>query len=281
MGITAVAGFRAGHVFDGADFENDALMTEAYFKYANDSFALMAGRQAIDLEWLGDYNEAVVGVVSAIPDTTLVLGYADRQAAADEDEIGTFSEITEDGLYVIDAKYSGIEGIELNPYFYTAPDVADFYGLKANYSTDMYGLLGHYAASSEDTGSDGSLLALEASTTISGISAALGYIKTDEDGGIGSMAAYGDNYEPMDDGSAIYVADAEMIYGSLGYTLSGIDLGAAYSVTEVGSDDEKELNLTAGYSITDSLGLSLLYVDIDSDVNVDQDYGSLTLSYSF
>ncbi|XPV53182.1 MAG: hypothetical protein ACNI3H_13265 [Halarcobacter ebronensis] len=35
-------------------------MTEAYLKYANESFSLTAGRQAIDLEWLGDYNEAVV-----------------------------------------------------------------------------------------------------------------------------------------------------------------------------------------------------------------------------
>jgi hypothetical protein len=35
-------------------------MTEAYIKYTNSAFFVSAGRQAIDLEWLSDYHEAVV-----------------------------------------------------------------------------------------------------------------------------------------------------------------------------------------------------------------------------
>ena len=58
----------------GADsaFANNSLMTEAYLKYAMEGFSITAGRQAIDLEWLGDYNEAVVAAITAIPDTTVV-----------------------------------------------------------------------------------------------------------------------------------------------------------------------------------------------------------------
>ncbi|MAD42978.1 MAG: hypothetical protein CL623_11395 [Arcobacter sp.] len=284
MGLSAKSGFRAGHAFGSSTLANDALMTEAYIKYATEGFFLSVGRQAIDLEWLGDYNESVVAGITAIPDTTIVLGYVNQQAAADEDEIGDFSEITEDGAYVIDAKYTGLTNVELNPYFYSAPDVADFYGLKATYSADMFGVVAQYAASSEDTGSDGSIGHIEANTSISGISAALGYIKTDKTAGVASISAYGDNISPFDNGVNTYSADAKTVYGSLGYSIAGVDLGLLYGETDYAvNSEEKELNLTAGYSITDSLGLSLLYVKYDeegSSIN-DSDYASATLAYSF
>jgi hypothetical protein len=284
MGLSAKAGFRAGHVFgDSADLDNDALMTEAYLQYTNDMFLLRAGRQAIDLEWMGDYHEAVVAAITAVPDTSIVIGYTNQIAFADEDEISEFTQVNgDDGAYVLDVKYSGIKSVELNPYFYSAPDLANWYGLKATYSSDMFGALAHYATSSEDVAADdGSMLALEVSTSLSEISLAAGYIITDEDGGIGSMAAVGDNYEPMDDGSAIYGADAKMIYGTVGYSIAGIDLGAAYAQTKVGSLKDKELNLTAGYSFTDSLSASLLYVDINAETIDDSSYGSVLLSYTF
>jgi len=285
MGLSAKAGFRAGHVFDGDDFDNDALMTEAYFKYGNENFALMIGRQEIDLEWLGDYNEAIVGVLTAIPDTTVVAGYVNRQAAADEDEIGNFSEITTDGAYVLDVKYSGIKNLELNPYFYSAVDVADFYGLKATYSSDLIGAIGHYAASNEDLIEDGSIAHVELSTTFSSVSFSAGYIKTDKDVGVGSISAYGDNISPFDEGTNTYSSDAKTFYASVGYSIAGINLGVLYGETDFASDfEETELNITADYSFTDSLSASLLYSDLDLDEkngDVDQDYGSITITYSF
>ena len=164
-GLKAKAGFRAGHVFgNSAALGTKAVMTEANISYATDAFSLTVGRQAIDLEWLGDYNEAVVAEVTAIPNTTIVLGYVNQQAVADETELNEFAEINKDGLYVIDAKYTGLENIELNPYFYSAQDAVNFYGLKASFSTDMFGLVAQYAASSEDLCSDGSIGHVEAST---------------------------------------------------------------------------------------------------------------------
>jgi len=285
MGLTAKAGFEAGHGLSDGTLANDALMTEAYVRYANEMFSLTVGRQAIDLEWLGDYNEAVVAGITAIPDTTIVLGYVNQQAAADEDEIGDFSDLgVKDGAYVVDAKYTGFNGIELNPYFYSAVDVADFYGLKATYTADMFGAVAHYAASSEDVGSDGSIGHIEVNTSLSGVSAALGYIKTDKTAGVGSIAAVGDNITPFDNGGDNYAIDAKTTYGSLGYSIGAVDLGALYGETDFAANSESnELNLSAGYSFTDSLSLGLLYVDYDLEGSSFSDYKeySATLAYSF
>ena len=284
MGLSAKAGFEAGHASADGTLANDALMTEAYIKYANDMFSLTVGRQAIDLEWLGDYNEAIVAGITTIPNTTIVLGYSNQIAVADEDEIGDFAQIGSDGVYVADIKYAGFEGIELNPYFYSVPNTADWYGLKASYSSDMFAAVAQYVASSEDVGADGSIGHLEASTSISGISAALGYIKTDKTAGVGSITLVGDNITPFDNGGDNYSVDAKTTYGSLGYSIASVDLGALYGETDFATNlESSELNLSAGYSFTDSLSLGLLYVDYDLEGSSSSDYKeySATLAYTF
>ncbi len=277
---------------NGAPFENHSLMTEAYIKYTMEGFAISAGRQAIDLEWLGDYHESVVAAITAVPDTTIVLGYTARKAESGIDLSQDFYDINGNkGAYVADIKYAGLQSVEFNPYAYSAPDLADWYGLKTTFTTDYFGGLVHYAASNEDVANtdDGSMLALELNTTIADLTAAVGYIKTDKDGGIGNMAAVGDNYVPFDSGNAIYLQDARNVYGSLGYTIAGVELGALYGVTTYGSADykEKELNLTAGYSITESLSTSILYANIDgdeadaTDATTDQNYVLASVEYTF
>ena len=301
-GFTAKAEFKGnlslGEVenndYDGS-FANHSLMTEAYVKYTNDAFFLSAGRQAIDLEWLGDYNESVVAGITAIPDTVVVLGWTKSQAESGIDVSEDFTDVNpvdpDKGAYVADVKYTGLKSVEFNPYAYSAPDVANWYGLKTTFTADMFGVLAHYAASNEDIAGteDGSMAAVELNTTIAGVSAAVGYIKTDKDGGIGSMAAAGDNYVPFDSGNAAYLTDAKMTYGSLGYTIADIELGALYGQTTYGSSDfkEKELNLTAGYSITEALATSILFANIDGDeadsdtATEDQNYVLASVEYTF
>jgi hypothetical protein len=297
-GFTAKAEFKGnlklGEVenndYDNAPFDNHSLMTEAYVKYANDAFFLSAGRQAIDLEWLGDYNESVVAGITAIPDTVVVLGYTDRKAESGIDLSEDFHEVTKKGAFVADVKYTGLKSVEFNPYAYSAPDVADFYGLKTTFTADMFGVIAHYATSSEDTQADGSIGHVELNTTLAGISAAGGYIKTDKDVGAGSMTAYGDNINPFDSGNQVYVADAKTVYGSLGYTIVDVELGALYGQTTYGISDskEKELNLTASYPITESLASSLLFANIDGDESdtlgsptTDQNYVLASVEYTF
>ena len=279
---------------DNAPFANHSLMTEAYVKYTGEGFALSAGRQAIDLEWLGDYNESVVAAITAVPDTTIVLGFANRQAESGIDLSEDFSDINGNkGAYVADIKYAGLKSVEFNPYAYSAPDVADWYGLKTTFTTDYFGAIAHYAQSSLDDSvglEDGSIGHLELNTTIADLSAAVGYIKTDKDGGVGLMDVAGDNINPFDSGDKVYSADAKTVYGSLGYTIAGVELGALYGVTTYAADDykEKELNLTAGYLITESLGTSILYANIDGDEGdtlgsptTDQNYVLASVEYTF
>ena len=257
---------------DNAPFENDALMTEAYLKYAVDGFSLSAGRQAIDLEWLADYNESVVAAITAIPDTTVVLGYTYRKAESGIDLSEDFYKLNENkGAYVLDVKYTGLEGVEFNPYAYSAPEVADWYGLKTTFTTDMLGVVAHYAASNEDSNkrgatNDGSIGHVELNTTISDFTAALGYIKTDKDVGVASMLVAGDNISPFEEGNNVYSADAKTMYGSLGYTIAGVELGALYGQTKYAADyKEKELNLSVGYSFTESLAASVVCANVNVD----------------
>jgi hypothetical protein len=294
-GLTAKAEFKGnlklGEVenndHDNA-YSNNSLMTEAYLKYATEGFALSAGRQAIDLEWLGDYNESVIAAITAIPDTTIVLGFANRQAESGIDTSVDFADLNGNkGVYVADVKYTGLEGVEFNPYAYSAPDLADWYGLKATFTTDYFGAIAHYAVSSEDAQDDGSIGHVELNTTLAGISAAVGYIKTDKDVGVGNIAVGGDNISPFDTGNRTYDPDARTVYGSLGYSIAGVDLGALYGETTYGSADykEKELNLTVGYAITESLSASVLYGDVNEDTsdtdNSDDKYVLASVEYTF
>jgi hypothetical protein len=288
-GFSAAVGFRAQTEisekndgdYDGA-YANDAVMHTAAIKYANSDFFISVGRQEIDLEWLGDYNESVVAGITSIPDTTIILGYTDRQAEIAFDTTADFEEITEDGAYVLDVKYSGLENVELNPYFYSAPDVADFYGLKASYDTDMFGLTAHYAASSEDMGSDGEIYNLEARANIAGLSASLGYIGTDDTAGAGSIPAYGDNMNPMDEAGYTYGADEKTVYGSLSYDFSGLTLTALYATTETAAGDADELNLIGEYSFSEELSAAVVYVgydDKDNGGDFDKVYANITYSF--
>jgi len=288
-GFSAALGFRAQHQFDeenNGDYDgaygNDAVVNTALIKYANSDFFVSVGRQEIDLEWLGDYNESVVAGITSIPNTTIILGYTDRQAEIGFDTTADFAEITPDGAYVLDVKYNGIENVELNPYFYSAPDVADFYGFKASYDVDAFGFTGHYAESSEDVGADGDIYALEARANFAGFSAALGYFATDKTVGTGSIAAYGDNVSPLEDGNNVYAADAQTTYGSISYELAGVALTAIYGTTDYGvNSDEDELNLIAEYGFTDELSGAITYVDYENSAGGDYDKLFANISYSF
>ena len=296
-GFTAKAEFKGnlslgevekGDRDDGTDsaFANNSLMTEAYVKYTNDAFFVSAGRQAIDLEWIGDYNEAVVAGITAIPDTVVVVGWTQRKAESGIDTSEDFYDINGNkGVYVVDVKYTGLKSVEFNPYAYSAPDLVDWYGLKTTFTADYFGAIAHYATSNIDDSSvkDGSIGHVELNTTIKDVKAAIGYIKTDKDTGVKNvMDTAGDNISPFDTGNNTYAADAKTVYGSLGYTIADIELGALYGETKYGADSkEKELNLTAAYPITEALTASVLYGDVNANSYEDDKYVLASVEYTF
>lgn len=290
-GFKAEVGFRANQDFseqtDGFhDDTTKAILHTANISFANKYFEAKVGRQEIDLEWMGDFHEAIVASTTAIPDTTVVFGFTNRIAVADADDyLADFEKVNNDkGAYVLDAKYEGIEGLAVNPYYYNAPDLAKWYGLKLDYDTDVFGLTAHGAKSSEDVVGveNGQVLHFEARTEFSGLALNVGYITTDKDNGVGSIAELGDNISVLEDGNQVYEADAKTTYLGLGYEISGFELAALYGQTKYANEKEKELNLAVDYGISENLAVGALFVDVNAqDSASDYNRIALTLQYSF
>ena len=98
------------------------------------------------------------------------------------------------------------------------------------------------------------------------------------------MDSVGDNINPLEEGNQVYTTNADTYYLSAGFKVSGLELGAIYGQTEFGNFEEKELNFTADYGITDNLSAGLVYVDVNADeFNSDNDYDkvALTVEYTF
>ncbi len=290
-GFSAEAGFRANHEFSEeetgnfeGEFENDSVMNVANISYENEMLSITAGRQEIDLEWIGDYNEAIVAAITPIENLTIVAAYSTRQAAIGVDENKKFADVTKEGAFVLDVKYEAIEGLVLNPYYYSAEDVANFYGLKTDYDTDMFGLTAHYATSSEKAAAakDGSIAHFEARTSIVGLDLAAGYATTDKDAGVASINAFGDNIDPTEElGDYVYAADTDTFYGSAAYTIADVELSALYAEAENATKTDKEITIGAAYAFNDNLSAEILYSDLSLESATDFNKVAATVSYAF
>ncbi len=303
-GFKIAVGGRTNHNFaernegdysDGTDPE--AVLSTANISYTHELGSIKVGRQEIDLEWISDYHEAVVGAITAIPDTTIVLGHTTRFMAVDADapleniqHIRDTSGVdSNNGASVIDVKYEGIANTVINPYYMDANDVFSAYGLKATTSIENIDLTAHYAATSEDVlREDGSIAHIEIGTTISNISLAAGYITTDKDGGTGNITHLGENIDPTEDiGDFVYGTNADTFYGSISAEIDMFNVGAQYAQVEYDTatstnDKVSEILLTAGVDITEELSFEALYSSVDAENNVeDTDKVLAMLTYSF
>lgn len=293
-GFKGALGLRINHELtekEEGDFDNTtpkSVFNTAHLSYSTDKASITIGRQEIDLEWIGDFHEAVVAEVNYITDTTITIGHTERWMAADAD--GALEKMadsgSEDGTNFLDIKYSGIENTVINPYFMDTNDLGSAYGLKATTSVSNIDLTAHYAATSEDVAAteDGSIAHLEIGTTVSDISLAAGYITTDKNGGTGMIAGLGDNIDPFEDADKVYEADADTFYTSISTEISNITLGAFYGTTTYGTANDKvsEINLTAGVAISDELALDVLYSTVNAEISSeDTDKVFAMLTYSF
>lgn len=273
------------------DVESNAMIYEANVKYENENLSLKVGRQEVNLEWMSDYHQGIMGTISAIPDTSILLGYSQKLANADADEFSdTFNRINGNkGIYVADIIYSGFTDLELNPYIYVAPNLSDLYGIKATYFLDDSEISAQYAKSSEESinsgYNNGSIMHFNINSELFGVEVATGYVKTGKNG-TGSIIhdlELGDNISPLEDGNYVYDSDAKTIYGSASYSIDDIGFGLVYGETKYQSKKENELNLSAEIEIIeDVVELEILYVNVDANDSVD-DYNKLIfeLEYTF
>ncbi len=264
------------------------LLTEAYISYQGEGFGAVVGRQEIDLEWIGDFHEAVTLTSDLLPATELTVGYTRSMAVADEDDLQhSFTDIGDDGAWFLDASITPAEGLTLNPYYIHEEEVFDGLGLKADFEhASGLGMTAHYAASDVDVAgeSDGAILHLELRGTLGGLSLAAGYIDTDQQGGVGHLDEMGDNISPLEEGNQVYGADAQTWYLGGEFSLGKATIGALVGNTDyAGNSEEQEINLTLGYDLADiaeNLSVSLVYADIDAEASSD-DYEKLTLMLSY
>ncbi|AKH21192.1 Opr family porin [Sedimenticola thiotaurini] len=265
-----------------------SLLTEAYISYQGDGFGAVLGRQAIDLEWIGDYHEAVTLTSDLLPATELTVGYSRSIAVADEDDLQhSFTDIGDDGAWFLDASINPAEGLTLNPYYIHEDEVFDGLGLKADFEhASGLGMTAHYATSDVDVAgeSDGAILHLELRGTLGGLALAAGYIDTDDQGGVGHLDDLGDNISPLEEGNQVYGPDAQTWYLGGEYSIGRATIGALVGNTDyAGNSEEQEINLILGYdlaAVAENLSVSLVYADIDAEAGND-DYEKLTLMLSY
>lgn len=309
-GLKANVGMRTNMLINeknDADYDNDAdkvVVNVANLEYSRGIGTLIAGRQSIALEWIGDYHNAVVGVLSA-NGMTLTAGYTDSKAVTDPDApLAKFSDIGEDGAYVVDAVYD-LGHAKVNAYYMTADTVYNADGALVNGFSAVGGkiegsamginVVAKYAQTKEDVVDtpDGDIMAFEAGYSTDAFGVKAGYIATDKSGGIGSLAALGDNINLFDTGNAVYGTDAKTYYVGANTSVAGFDLGALYGSTKYDSytntagdtftnGTEKELNLTVGKELAKNFKATVLYADISAESSADDSsYISAQLTYSF
>jgi len=295
-GFKANLGFRTNHKLnekEEADYDESApksVLNTANISYSTDKAEIIVGRQEIDLEWMGDFHEAVVGVFNYVPDTTILVGHSTKFMAADADtsleEMGEFG-TDNNGATVIDAKYEGVTDTVINPYYIDVKDTFSAYGLKATTSISNIDLTAHYAATSEDLTDtkDGSIAHLEIGTTVSDIALKVGYITTDKDGGAQSLTTLGENIAPTEDiDDSVYGIDADSFYVGAETEISSISFSALYTSVNHGVNDDKdtEILLTAGTTLDENLALDLLISSASyEDSTNDTDKVTVMATYSF
>lgn len=293
-GFKGALAFRSNHKIsekENGNYSNgtdpEVALSTANISYSTDKATIVVGRQAIDLEWIGDYHEAVVGVLTYVPNTTIVVAHTERNMVVDADAaLGKMADIgtNSNGASVIDVKYDGIANTTINPYFMNASDLFSAYGLKATTSISNINVTAHYAATSEDVAGkkDGSIAHLEVGTTVSDVALTAGYITAGKDNGAGSLNALGDNIDPFENGGKSYGADSDTFYVSAAADISTVSLSAFYGSSSYGSSTDSEIILTAGTTVAENLSLNLLVASTSNEVSTtDTDEVSLTVAYSF
>ncbi|MDR0664686.1 MAG: Opr family porin [Helicobacteraceae bacterium] len=325
-------GFASGDVYNGLSFNLGARGNRKLFEkedgdwgdanrfdstvfhtanltYSNDLLTVVAGRQEIALEWLGDYHEAIVGIVKPAEALTVIAGYTGKYAESDydgyyggfEDDVLTLRDENgvvvisnkKQGAYVVEAIIAPVEGLAIEPWYYLVPDVADWFGGKVAFENDLFNASAAYTISKLDKKStknmdDGGVLHIQAGIApAEGINAYAGFAATDEDGGAGGLSAVGENVSPFEDGDNFFNQETTTIYIGAGYEADALSVGALLGVFDTGSKGGKgsinELDLTAGYGFTDwfSLNATLVSVFGGDKAYKDTDYTSLRVAAIF
>lgn len=298
VGVAGWGSVQTSSYHDAYD-ENIAdrmALSKAYLKIEQEGMGkVVLGRQDVDFNWLTDYIDGVTAEVTVIDNLVLSMAWAQSNAVIDIDEISErFTKINgHDGVYMLDAKYTPVEILELNPYLYYGNDLLDAYGMKATLSLEPSDAvktttMAHYVTVNSDVSDveDGSFAQFEQGVELFGVALAAGYMRTHDDG-MGGLNELGDQ-SPFEEGNHVFDPEAKTPYMSASYEIEGVTLSALYGQTKYYDGDadkkfkEKELDVSVSYEIIKNLEASLMYVNVDNDQK-DESYNAYKahISYNF
>ncbi|MDR1911920.1 MAG: Opr family porin [Helicobacteraceae bacterium] len=277
---------------------DSTIFHTANLTYSNDIVTVVAGRQEIALEWLGDYHEALVGIVKPVEQVTIIAGYTGKYTESDYDGYyGGFAEFhpTKKGAYVVDAIIAPVEGLTIEPWFYSVPDLEDWIGGKVAFENDAFNVSAAYTLTQADKkltkgAEDGAVVHVTAGfAPTEGLNVFAGFAATDEKGGAGAvgLGAVGENVSPFEDGDNFFNQDTTTIYVGAGYEADAFSVSALYGLFDPGDKGGKgsisELDLIASYSVTDWFALNgIVVANFGGDkAYEDTDYTSLRVAAVF
>ncbi|MDD3324557.1 MAG: Opr family porin [Sulfurospirillaceae bacterium] len=257
-----------------------SIIHNAFIKVEHEGMGkVIAGRQEVDFEWMSDFIEGATVEIGAIENLVLSMAWAKKQATVGFDEITEFVNVnTNDGLYMVDAKYTPNKWLELNPYYYhannimTAPGIKTTLFLEISEDIKTATMLGYTKANSDDTNTENGYVArIEQGIELFGANLTVGYIKVDKKGA-GGLGTFGDQM-PLEEGNKILETDARTPYASVEYEIEGVKLGAKYAQTKYLDAGvalkEKEFDFNIGYEFYKNLEASLVYANIENDADTD------------
>ncbi len=270
--FTAIGFTSLGNSFgDGTDTWTggflDAQETGAYFNVANltATFAdttLIAGRQLLGTPMIQGYDwliapgsfEAYTLANSSIENLTLVASYVAKFRANNS---GTdFADLDGDN-WTVGATYTN--GITANVWYYNI-DTAGYTQVYADagYTFSGITLEGQYVTTSFDAGTDTSAFGAKISTTLAGVDLSAAYNKfiDGNTGYVGWNGLYTNSWNTtianQYDG-----ADLDAFKVEASTTIAGINALVSYSDFDKGH----ELNVIAGYDVTEAIDISVIYSD--------------------
>jgi len=283
--VEGIANFKISEKNDD-DYDDKADkfgLRQLNVSYQNDKFEAIIGREEIDLEWIGDYHNAIF-TKTKLDNIEIQAGLSLGSIGLDDDTpLGKYERIKDKDdknsfLYFADVKYEK-DKISLNPYFFGVKNLFMGYGLKGEMKQNNFNLMAHYAGSDEKSDTkNGSIYNVEVGYE-SAINLKLGYIKTSKDG-IGSLDSYGDNINPLEEGNQVYQADAKTLYVGLEKEIDKLSLSAMFGNSKVNSITEKEIDFSATYAINNNIEFEVIYSHTDNDEEKTNSFkGNLTYSF--
>ncbi len=299
-GVVSGLNQNAGNTFDPNDAEvvnSSAAFTQAYLTYgfANTSFKL--GRQylpkalspfAFSEGWNTFKNsfEALLIVNSDIQNTTLVGAYVTR-ANSSLGNLTDFTDIKDDGVYMLTAQNKSVEGLTLTGTWYYAPEFAATEDANILWADAKFGVAGLNLALQGGTVMCDALAddAVAFGAKIGGkwdaVSASLAYSNTDENFPIHNLGTgvktplytqmiFNQNSIKIDSSTFVGRVGVKALGGKFGLAYGYSDMGAAAGASVTGAvageGEYSELDLTYKTKVfNDSTTLFAGYVYQDDD----------------